>query len=679
MDKWQRKKGGWHWAKLSKLKCVVAALVWVVCFTWWGFQIDIKGANNTNSGSTFQPIQRKQQPQKVVSEVEPSPSSPNVRGNDCTETPDGTCCITLEPTDNEKGHYDPVPWPVDFTDKKNMPFPAAEIRHNPTKLVEKNISPTPLSGCTDSLNAKGTAVTLPDWLLPVWDKISSSVSVDELSERLLSGGSVLVVWIPSKFMAPQKAGKNVRGEVVDAATRGQDNAYYLEEYKSVFHTSVKIGETTYHAQVLSRKALVVCLWERLHIKRYDCNGKIPIHFCQCRHCKDSVASGDVQAAHKFADGVPLPLQIPSLYKPPSGTITTFKKSIYKNTKQVQPKDTCLDGLSAPWLIPRSSITKLPYEGYHHDLEKLLSIQADSNNIVIVYIFNRFWIDHLHNVVYSMIARSGVTNFIVATLDCASLALCIKNRLPCMDGSLFAESERDMEVGGSGFKKGFQRKVTEELSWIKPRLALRILSSGYHFLMADMDMSWNYNPLENVVSRGIDFAHQCDTNNQQSINTGFYLLTNNKKTVRLFESIMVFPPWRLSDQNALKLSVKYDHTHGASNGCLDRWLYNMKCNYKVSSSEKHVSGKRTFKWKPQQRDPQKFDWFIFHATCLDGALAKIDWLRASNAWFLDELDSITAAPYCLRVGNKTLDGMTRRTLHSEKYPTEKDDTYLNERH
>ena len=674
MERWQKRKGGLLGAKTLILACGAAALVWIGCFMWWGMTMDV--------GRQQQPFQQRQEIETKTSFKQTNPpKQTTVDINDCSKTPDGRCCVSITPSETEMGHYDDVPWPVHFSNKKLIPKPDVEVQHDSTKLILKNDNkPIQLEGCTDSLNNKGTAAVLPNWLVPIWNKITSSVSdVNELSNRLIKGGSVLTVWIPSKFMSPQKPGKNVRGEMIDAATRGQNNSYYLSEFKSTFDTSVTISDVTYHAQVISRKGLVTCFWERLHIKRFDCNGMIPIYFCQCRHCKDIAAPADIQTAHKFNSGIPSLVQVPNIYRNANIIPKKIDKNIYKNTKEIKETGKCVDGLAAPWLIPRNRIQKLPYEGYHHDVEKLLEVQADSNGVVVVYIFNRFWVDHLHNVVYSMVGRSGVTNYIIATLDCDSLALCIKNRLPCLDGSMFAESERDMEVGGSGFNKGFQRKVTEELSWIKPRLALKILSLGYHFLMADMDLSWNINPLQNVASRNLDFAHQCDSNNHQSINTGFYLLVNNNRTVRLFESIMVFPPWRLSDQNALKLAAKYDHSHGASNNCLDRWLYNMKCNYKVPSSEKTISGKRTFKWKPQQRDPSKFDWFIFHATCLDGALAKIDWLRASNAWFLDKLDEITSSPYCIQVGDDTLQEMTRKTLHSEKYPTSRDETYLNERH
>eukprot|EP00756_Hemistasia_phaeocysticola_P058735 Hpha_TRINITY_DN35388_c0_g1::TRINITY_DN35388_c0_g1_i1::g.85075::m.85075 len=588
------------------------------------------------------------------------------------------CCKRGLASGRELGHLDDVPWELE---PEAAPQPRRIPKHDPAPLFPGGQWPWALPpGQREDEDTEarlpvcrgvwGEQLRTPAWLPPLWRRVVPFR--ERLGQRLVAspgwkgvGSSVLVIWVPSRFMPPQKPGKNVRGEWVDAATRGTNATYYLQEYGAVWHTSFEAGGMTYHAQVVSKKALVVCLWERLHVYRYDCGEPaLPVHFCLCRHCKESFIDTRGVAGNA---------------RPPP-TRHTEKASVYPRGG-VPPTLSCVPAVAAPWLVPRSEVPKFPWEGLHNNLERLLEVQADENKVVVVFIFNRFWVDHLHNVVWSMVARAGVRGFIVATLDCESLELCAKTRMPCFNAINFAEPERDMAVGASGYKQGFKRKVTEELSWIKPRLALSILDLGFRFMMVDMDMSWNRNPMADVVSHSADFPHQCDTRDRFSINTGFYLLRPTPQVFRLFENILVFPPWRLSDQNALKLSTRYDHTHGATNGCLDRWRYNMKCNYKLGS-ERIEAGVRSFRWKPQQRDPSKFDWFIFHATCLDGAASKVAWLRTSNAWFLDDLDNMTERPggYCVDLPDgRRLEGMRRRTLHSTNYQRGVDQRFLQERH
>eukprot|EP01064_Diplonema_japonicum_P034305 TRINITY_DN7072_c1_g1_i1.p1 TRINITY_DN7072_c1_g1~~TRINITY_DN7072_c1_g1_i1.p1 ORF type:complete len:641 (+),score=65.24 TRINITY_DN7072_c1_g1_i1:175-2097(+) len=552
----------------------------------------------------------------------------------------------------------PIQWPThDTTPLKKM-----------GKTVQNNFL-----GCYNDLTRE--AVRAPTALPAVYNALKDEA--EDVARRTRSG-SVVVVWVSEKFMPPQKPGKNVRGETVEASSRGRDNSYYIEKYKAVWTKTFTVNGVTYNAMLADKTALVVCMWERLHMAKYLCRGGaepaafVPIHFCLCRHCKDDLTPLPSQDA--------FPKRLSKNTTKPNNRIK-FDFEIYRKTNQKQARK-CIEAHSAPWLAPKEDVT-FPYEGLHANLPKLLKTQADGNNVVSVFIFNSFWVDHLHNIVHSMVANAAMRNYIVATLDCASLQLCIANRLPCFNAVKYAESEDDMKEGGSGFKKGFNRKVTEELSWIKPRLALKVLSLGYNFLMVDMDMSFWNNPLPDVLKKNVDFSHQCDTPNRFSVNTGFYLLRTDGNAARLFESILMFPPPSISDQNALKLSLKYDHTHGTSNTCLDKWLYNMKCNYKVPSSEhRSDTGQRTFKWKPQQRNRDKFDWYIFHATCLDGAISKINWLRASNAWFLDDLDNVTKASggYCMTTPtNAVLTGLTTQTKHSPRYPTSLEESFYHERH
>ena len=358
------------------------------------------------------------------------------------------------------------------------------------------------------------------------------------------------------------------------------------------------------------------------------------------------------------------------------------------------------------------LARLPYEGLEHNLDALLRVQADHNAIVLVTIFNRYWIDHLHNFYYSMVSRGQLRNMIIATMDPASLKACVRNRLPCLDATVLAEQDASVEddddddAGGTGQHddadpdggtasrgdpssapyaggqetddgqqasasvgaktrtnaaavakagiggvsvalSGATRKVTEAMSWIKPRLAVAILARNYGFFMVDLDMSWNRFPMHEVLAARVDLAHQCDAELKTSINSGFYFARPTWSTIRFFENLMVIPPEENSDQTAMKLFSRYDHTHGVSHACLPRASFNMKCYYKVDKSVQRTpiggGSVETFQWRPVETNRQKFQWRILHATCISGALKKMAWLRTVNAWFLDDLDGLTGHP------------------------------------
>eukprot|EP00760_Papus_ankaliazontas_P032163 PhM_4_TR5669/c0_g1_i1/m.3632 len=523
---------------------------------------------------------------------------------------------------------------------------------------------------------RGEGTDVPAWMPALLGK--AKVGLETIRSTLSADPwSILIVWVPSRFMGPQPKGRNSQDEEIEPPTRGRDPKFYLNEYNASWHATVSSSGREYYAQVMHKNSLAVCIRERLHIVHFRCgtskNELVPFYFCQCRHCSEESAgrtSGKVAAhipreAHK-------PARLPPLYPPKL------------------PNATCVRALSAPWLFPESVLPHQPYEGLHGDLPALLKAVADENRVVFVYIFNKFWVDHLHNCVFSMVHSAGVTNYIIATMDTDALALCRKNRLPCFDATEYAEPEADMKVGGVGYKKGATRKVSEAMSWIKPRLAVAILKLGFAFFMADLDMTWFRNPLGDVWRHPEDVVHQCDTVNVNSVNSGFYLAKPTQSAIEFFEHLMVFRPEENADQTAMKLFFRYDHTHGATHTCLNKWAYNMKCNYKKEGTvKKEVTkyAKQTFVWVPQDKDRSKMaSWYILHATCLSGAVAKMLYLRTNNAWLLDDLDEMTSSSsrssfsYCAVLPDGSeVHNLRQQTQHSSSYVRNKEPYFLKERH
>lgn len=544
----------------------------------------------------------------------------------------------------------------------------------------------------------GDPTAVPKWVVALFALFKSEA--DYRAVAAAADGdpwALLVAWVPSRFMPPQRDGKNAAGQPIKAPTRGRDPDFYLREYNASWHATATVAGLPYHYQLLHRNALAVCIRERLHTEAVRCapsgSTGLPtalLYHCVCRKCVPATAHQTPKSVGKAPEfdlsqpGKPLLLPAALARTLPAVLLNPPPPMKTPSAKEAPARydGKCVQALSAPWLVDQGTVASFKYEGLDTNLDRLLSVQADTRKIVMVAMFNKFWIDHLHNFYFSMVRRAALENIIVATLDPEALAVCKQNRLPCFDAADFAELEEDMVEGGAGYLLGHKRKVTEAMSWIKPRLAVAILERGYGFFMVDLDMSYNAWPMADVLAAGTDLAHQCDSESRSSINSGYYLARPNVRTWSFFRNLMVFRPEENSDQTAMKLFSRYDHTHGMSNACLDKWAFNMKCNYKKAGSVKRTSsGGETFEWAAFDRNQTKFFWKILHATCISGAQAKLLYLRTMNAWFLDDLDKLTTpGPYCLALPDGSESpGHTAVTQHSSKYTTETDPRFLEPRH
>jgi hypothetical protein len=551
-------------------------------------------------------------------------------------------------------------------------------------------------------NNDGEAVGVPRWAVGFFEQIPTEGHYAALAAATDDDPwAVLLAWVPQRFMAPQPQGRNAAGDVIKAPTRGRDPNFYLNEYNSTWHATADAASMPYHYQLVHRNALAVCVRERLHMTALRCvprAGLAPalLHHCLCRKCSEAISHPAKPEFPRYPGWTSIKSYIPLILpkamidanpflsqKPRViAGLTKRGPNAPKQTNLPQYSGACVQALSAPWLVDRATLPSFAYEGLATDLNALLKVQADEHGIVLVAMFNQFWIDHLHNFYFSMVRRARLTNIIIATLDRESQQLCEANRLPCFDAVEYSELEEDMQVGGAGFLAGATRKVTENMSWIKPRLATAVIERGYGFFMVDLDMTWNAWPMRDVLDVGTDLTHQCDADSHTSINSGFYLAKPNVRTWIYFNNMMLFRPDENSDQTAMKLFARYDHTHGLSHACLDKWQFNMKCNYKRPNSVKKKGRVQSFEWVPFERNRTKFFWKILHATCINGAYAKMLYLRTMNAWFLDDLDALTKAPqgYCLLMPDGTIStGHRSTTKHSKVYSDKTDDTYLASRH
>ncbi|EAN99802.1 hypothetical protein Tc00.1047053508461.84 [Trypanosoma cruzi] len=579
--------------------------------------------------------------------------------------------------------------------------PISSLRVQSLAELNKGKKSFPMSAPPVCYASNGVPVARPLWAnsllrLLVEEGVYKSV----LSLLRQDPWYILIGWVPSKFMAPQKPGRRTNGEPMPSQNRGANATYYLEAYGSVWHAKVEVGTWPFHFQLVHRNAIAVCVRERIHLYKYYClpDNKmeaLPIYVCACRHCV--VPADD---SHKeiptASHGRPLLMKEPSLIEmAKTANSKIFLKKGLPQTPSLGEEGTCIDAFEAPWLLNTSVLAAFPYEGKHNDLDGLLEIQSGENGFVTVVIFNSFWRDQLHNFVYSFAKRAKMRNLIVASVDDTALLLCLSFRLPCLNATLFVEPEKGTEKGGdnASSKGGFTRKVTEEFSWVKPRLAIAVLRRGYTFMLADLDITWNRSPMPYLLKNRLDLVHQCDSRGRLSINSGLYMARPNSCNLRYFQDLMSFRTDESADQNAMRLFMNYDHVHGVSQQCLPKWDFNMKCNYKVEGSVRLEDGRQTFRWRPYPLNENP-KWVAMHATCLSGAKDKIRYFKAIKAWFLDELDAKTGSTsspksFCVVLPsllnatdapNRIVHGVFGTTLHSDAYnEMTPDPKYLQQRH
>jgi hypothetical protein len=90
---------------------------------------------------------------------------------------------------------------------------------------------------------------------------------------------------------------------------------------------------------------------------------------------------------------------------------------------------------APWLLPDSMRTRLPYLGLHNDLTALLKLQS-YNNWIAIFPYTKGQVEFGLNCVNSYLTYGKAFNYIVYTFDDASLAHCQNFSLPCFNASSY---------------------------------------------------------------------------------------------------------------------------------------------------------------------------------------------------------------------------------------------------
>ncbi|CAN8062254.1 unnamed protein product [Agarophyton chilense] len=160
-----------------------------------------------------------------------------------------------------------------------------------------------------------------------------------------------------------------------------------------------------------------------------------------------------------------------------------------------------------------------------------------DNTVILSAMNFGYRDIMMNWVCNM-RELKIMNFVVAAFDAQLYRYAFLRGVPVYleTTMMFNSSVLDASYGTDSFK---------QLSKLKSRIVLRVLKLGYDVVWTDTDIVWFRNPLNDLKGHNADLIIQSNApdgenaNEKRRINSGFYLVHRNNRTINAFEDIIAF--------------------------------------------------------------------------------------------------------------------------------------------
>ncbi|XP_054781873.1 uncharacterized protein At1g28695-like [Prosopis cineraria] len=202
-------------------------------------------------------------------------------------------------------------------------------------------------------------------------------------------------------------------------------------------------------------------------------------------------------------------------------------------------------LSSPLFLPqklRSNSTNTVEER----LDSALAKASTENKIVIVAVINKAYAEqdvNGHTTMFDLFlssfwlgegTRSLVNHLLVVAVDQTAYDRCLFLRLNCFK----------LETDGVDFagEKYFMSDDFIKMMWRRTLFLLEVLKRGYSIIFTDTDVMWLRNPftrLSNDANEDLQISTDYYLGNPRSknhnINTGFYFVRSNNKTISLFET------------------------------------------------------------------------------------------------------------------------------------------------
>lgn len=178
-----------------------------------------------------------------------------------------------------------------------------------------------------------------------------------------------------------------------------------------------------------------------------------------------------------------------------------------------------------------------------DLEAALSKASMPNKTVIITIVNKAYVEGDDTSMLDLFlesfwigegTREMAEHLLVVALDQTAFDRCIFRRLHC-----YKMVSEDGDMDG---EKLYMSKDFIKMMWRRTLLLLRVLERGYSFIFTDTDVSWLRNPFPRLTTNltadlqiSTDLFLSRRRPEDSLINTGFYFVRSNNKTIALFQT------------------------------------------------------------------------------------------------------------------------------------------------
>ncbi|XP_042495309.1 uncharacterized protein At1g28695-like [Macadamia integrifolia] len=196
--------------------------------------------------------------------------------------------------------------------------------------------------------------------------------------------------------------------------------------------------------------------------------------------------------------------------------------------------------------PSSKLSETILKGPKDELEIALQRASMENKTVIIAILNKAYADggspgktmldlFLEGFWQGEETRGLVDHLLLVAMDQIAFDRCRFLRLNC-----YRLETEGVDFGG---EKLYMSKDFIKMMWRRTHFLGDVLKRGYNFIFTDMDVMWLRNPFVRLIKNQTDNDLQisCDEFNgyqhseENLINTGFYFIRSNNKTIALFDS------------------------------------------------------------------------------------------------------------------------------------------------
>nr|GLL28070.1 uncharacterized protein At1g28695-like [Ipomoea trifida] len=203
-----------------------------------------------------------------------------------------------------------------------------------------------------------------------------------------------------------------------------------------------------------------------------------------------------------------------------------------------------NGQNPPCITSPPTTEKHRVKMYRDKLEEALAgASTENNKTVIIAVVNKAYVDGDKSMLDMFLdgfwvgegTRELVKHLLIVAVDQTSYERCTFLRLHC-----YKLGTDDVDFAG---EKVFMSPDFLDMMWRRTQFLGDVLKLGYSFIFTDTDVIWLRNPFPRLrdLNKTLDLQISTDNFNgddrseSNPINTGFYMVRSNNRTIALFNS------------------------------------------------------------------------------------------------------------------------------------------------